>query len=189
MNQELLVEILEQNPPIAEVVQAGPELELPNYYVASGCLTQTVWNRAHERDLASDIKDVDLVYFDTDLSVEREAENQKRVRERFAHIPLIFDVKNEARVHLWYLQGFGHPIPPYASVEDAITTFPTTATAIGVRKEAGGYKVYAPFGLDDLFGLIVRPNKRQITREIYERKIERWRKIWPSLNIIPWDAK
>jgi hypothetical protein len=45
----------------------------------------------------------------------------------------------------------------------------------------------APFGLDDLFGLLVRPNKRQITRAIYEAKVDRWRPIWPRLTYLPWE--
>lgn len=31
------------------------------------------------------------------------------------------------------------------------------------------FKVYAPFGLNDLFGKIVRANKSQITKEIYDK--------------------
>jgi uncharacterized protein len=97
------------------------------------------------------------------------------------------DVKNEARVHLWYQQRFGYAIEPCRSSADAIATFPTTATAVGVRRIHGEFECCAPFGLADLFGLIVRPNKRQITRTIYEAKAERWRSIWPRLRILPWE--
>jgi hypothetical protein len=95
-------------------------------------------------------------------------------------------VKNQARVHLWYRRKFGYGIAPYRSVEDAIATFPTTATAVGLRKVGIGYELCAPFGLTDLLGLVVRPNMRQITREIYEAKVERWRRIWPQLTFVPW---
>jgi hypothetical protein len=77
-------------------------------------------------------------------------------------IPLEFDVKNQARVHLWYEKKFGYPIQPYRSVEAAINTWPTTATAIAARIDECGYKICAPFGLNDLLGMIVRPNKTQI---------------------------
>ncbi|MGV1990112.1 hypothetical protein ACQZ5N_26190, partial [Agrobacterium sp. 22-221-1] len=33
----------------------------------------------------------------------------------------------------------------------------------------------------------VRPNKKQITREIYETKVDRWIKLWPELAIVGWD--
>ena len=100
---------------------------------------------------------------------------------------MTFDVKNEARVHLWYEAKFGYAIEPYRSTEAAIATFPTTAAAIGVRVAGGRFEVSAPIGLAELNNLIVRPNKAQITAEIYQAKVARWRALWPDLDIRPWD--
>jgi hypothetical protein len=134
------------------------------------------------------LKDVDLIYFDEeDLSFEAEASHERRLRDLFAHLPIKLDVKNEARVHLWYEDRFGYAIKPYSSSADAIATFPTTATAVGVRQVRSKLECCAPFGLDDLFGLVVRPNKRQITRAIYEAKVDRWRSIWARLTFLPWE--
>ena len=45
---------------------------------------------------------------------------------------------------------FGRAIEPYRSCEDAIATWPTTASSVGVRLEPGGhFTLCAPFGLDD----------------------------------------
>ena len=30
------------------------------------------------------------------------------------------------------------------------------------------------------------PNKAQITKEIYEKKVLRWMGLWPTLSIVPW---
>ncbi len=48
--------------------------------------------------------------------------------------------------------------------------------------------IFAPCGLSDLLGLIVRPNKKQITRPIYEAKVEKWLARWPGLRVMPWEA-
>ena len=82
--------------------------------------------------------------------------------------------------------SFGYAIEPYTSTEAAIRTWPTTATAVGVRMTRGVPFVFAPFGLQDLFGLVVRANRVQITRAIYERKVARWTRCWPSLTVLPW---
>lgn len=104
-------------------------------------------------------------------------------------IAIPIEVTNEARVHLWYEQHFGYGIHPYRSVEEAIGSWPTTATSVGVRyDEIGAFVVRAPYGLDDLFGLIVRPNTRQITKDIYLAKTRRWLDAWPKLTVIPWDS-
>ncbi len=70
----------------------------------------------------------------------------------------------------------------------AINTWPTTATSIGVRYRDGNFQVYAPYGLHDLLGMVVRPNKTLLSREVYEKKADRWRKMWPKLEIVAWDA-
>lgn len=57
---------------------------------------------------------------------------------------------------------------------------------MGVRLENEELEVIAPFGLDDLFGRIVRPNKAQITEEIYRSKWEKWQSRWAGLTVIPW---
>jgi hypothetical protein len=91
-------------------------------------------------------------------------------------------------VHLWYEQHFGNRIAPYESVEHAISTWPTTATSVAITTGTDGIlRLCAPFGLNDLLGLIVRPNKTQITRQIYQAKIARWVGLWSRLQILSWD--
>ncbi len=162
-----LFHYLEQTPYLLEVIKATETLGLPNCFVAGACIAQTYWNLHHGFSPEMYIKDIDMVYFDAhDLSEKSEASHQQRVQTHFAHLPIPLDIKNEARVHLWYEQKFGYEIAPYGSSEQAIDTFPITAGCIGIRKEAGDYMIYAPFGYDDLFNYIVRPNKKQITKEM-----------------------
>jgi hypothetical protein len=188
-----LAALLTHNQRLQTILSRAPALELGPYYLAAGSIAQTVWNVQAGRPADADIDDYDLVYFDDrDLSCEAEDRVIRQARALFADIaphdgPGRVEVRNEARVHLWYAAHFGHEIEPYRSVEHAIDTFPTTATSVGVRRnESGLLDIYAPFGLADLFASIVRPNKRQITRAIYERKLARWTRIWPHLQIMSW---
>jgi hypothetical protein len=48
------------------------------------------------------------------------------------------------------------------------------------------FDVCAPYGLSDLFGLIVRPNTNLVNRDIYEAKAERWRQLGPLLTVLAW---
>lgn len=176
-----------QNPWLKTVFTRTPELGLPNWYVGAGALCQTVWNDEHEFPLTEHISDIDLVYFDSDLSEESESNHILNTQKCFSDIPIHIDLKNQARVHLWYEDRFGYPIAPYISVEQAIATWPTTATAVGMTLDNDILTVCAPFKLDDLFNLVVRPNKLQITRAIYEAKVSRWQKHWPKLQIVGWE--
>jgi hypothetical protein len=183
-----LKEIIRLNFVLEDVFQQAPLLNLEQYYIGAGCITQSIWNYLCGFPLDTGIKDIDFVYYDSDLSYDKECEVIETVKKLFSGLPFSIDIKNQARVHLWYEQHFGYPIKPYESLEDAINSWPTTATAIGLRRNADGeYKIYAPFGLNDLFGLTVRANKVQITKEIYEKKANRWIAIWPELTVIPWE--
>lgn len=178
-----------ESPLLAAVLTSWREVALPNAWMVAGAVAQTFWNRAHDFQPAFGIKDIDIVYHDAaDLSEDAEIKNSWRISRTFSDLPLRFDVKNEARIHLWYEDKFGYPIKPYKSTEAAIATFPTTATAIGVRPSGDGLEVCAPFGLNDLLNLTLRPNKVQITPAIYRAKTARWTALWPKLKVIDWEG-
>lgn len=183
----LLESILVQSEAINKAINRTQALGIKNYYIGAGCITQTVWNYLSGKPLDYGIKDIDFVYYDNE-NIDFQAEDRiiSRIKELYSDLNYEVDAKNQARVHLWYKSHFGTDIEPYKSLEEAINTWPTTATAIGVRKENNELLVYAPFGLNDLFGKIVRPNKTQITRDVYENKVSRWTEKWPDLKIIPW---
>jgi hypothetical protein len=176
------------SPLLGPILHRWDEIALPDSWLVAGAIAQTVWNHACGLSPTHGIADIDLVYFDpSDLSPQAEADHASRIQKAFTDLPVWLDVKNEARVHLWYQAKFGYSIAPYISTADAITTFPTTATAVGLRCCKDGLELYAPYGISDLLGAIVRPNKKQITREIYASKVARWTALWPRLTIIDWD--
>ena len=183
---EILHEIIRLNHPLYDVIKAGAKFNLKNYYIGAGCIAQTIWNYQLGNPLLFGISDVDFVYFDEDLSFDAEDKIIHMIKNQLSTCPLSIDVKNQARVHIWYKEHFGYDIVPYSSAEAAVNTWPTTATSVGIRLNDGNLHVYAPYGLNDLFSQIVRPNKTQITEEIYNKKADKWRKTWPSLSIIPW---
>jgi len=187
----VLEEIIRRNTLLMDILDRARLLGLPEYYIGAGCIAQTVWNFISGNDAWYGIKDIDFVYFDNEnLDYEFEYEIIKKIKEVYQDIGIEVDVKNQARVHLWYKEHFGYDITPYTSLESAINTWPTTATAIGLKKEEDdSIKIYAPFGLNDLFGMVVRANKAQITKDIYMKKVESWLMKWPNLRIIEWEKE
>lgn len=183
----LLLEILLQSPLIQKVLNSAPHLGTPNWYLGAGCIAQTVWNFYHEYNPTQHIKDCDLVYFDEDLSEEKEEMFIARGATLFADVPVAMDIVNQARVHVWYEKSFGYSIKPYTSIEHAISTWPTTATCVALTyTDPEEIRIYEPYGLTDLLNMTVRANKTQITQEIYEKKVARWIQAWPKLKIVPW---
>jgi hypothetical protein len=182
-----LVHDLLSNGTLYECLRRLAVLDLPDWYLGAGCIAQTIWNAAHGHPAAIGIDDYDIAYFDSDLSAEAENAAIASVRQALADLPVRPDVKNQARVHMWYASRFGYEIRPYTSCEEAIASWPTTATAIGVRSIGDTLLIEAPFGLRDLLDLVVRANRVQITPTIYAGKVERWTRLWPMLRVMSWD--
>ncbi|MEU9398859.1 nucleotidyltransferase family protein [Streptomyces sp. NPDC048242] len=180
--------VLSRNEILTEVLDRAAKLDLPGWYVTAGCLFQTVWNVVTDRPPTEGIKDYDLFYFDAgDLSWAAEDAVIGAGREVFAGLSAEVEIRNEARVHLWYEEKFGVPCPPYDSTEAAIDSFAATTCCLGVRVEPDGrWRVYAPHGLSDVFGLVVRPNPVLAPRSVYETKTARWREQWPGLTVLDW---
>lgn len=179
---------LRRNELLTEVLARTATLDLPGWYLTAGCVFQTVWNVVTHRSPDGGIKDYDVFYFDdADLSWAAEDAVIAAGRAVFADLPVEVEIRNEARVHLWYEAKFGVPCPAYASSEAAIDSFAATTCCVGVRAEPGDHwRVYAPYGLSDVFNLVLRPNPVQAPRSVYESKAARWRQRWPELTVLPW---
>ena len=184
--EDRLRTIMKSSPTIERLLSRSAQIGLTDGHICAGCIAQTVWNHATGRPPLYGIADIDVIYHEpADLSEEGETQATLQVAQCLGDLPVKLDVKNEARVHLWYAARFGKPIDPIRSISDAVITFPTTATAVAVALDDRG-SVVAPFGLDDLLGLIVRPNRRQVDRPVYDAKIVRWRRLWPEITYLPW---
>jgi len=187
MNHESsLAEIPTETPWFSRALHAVRKIDAPNAYIGSGAIRNAVWDALHNYAKPSQLADVDVAYFDeSDLSEQSEHryEAQLRVFEQ----DLAWDVKNQAAVHLWFHEVFGHRVDPLKSIEDAAATWPEFALAGAVRlRRTGSVEVVAPFGLDDLFAMVVRRNPRRVSRETFERRIteKKYADKWPKANIV-----
>ena len=186
-----LEEILNRNKTLMEILKRLEKYQkedsnFKNYYVGAGAINQTVFNYFHRYPIDQNISDYDIVYYDKDTSYEQEDKIIKKIESSLKDLNIKTDIKNECRVPIWKKEKYNQEIKPYLSVEDAISRWITTITCIGVRLEEGKLKIYAPYGLEDLSSLIIRPVKKDATLKVYEEKVKKWQQKWPKLTIISW---
>jgi len=185
MSRARLAEILRASPRLMTVLETARAVDLPDWMIFSGAVYQTAWNALTGRDPDYGIKDYDLGYFDPDTSYEAEDVVIRRVAAAFEP-PLseMVEVRNQARVHLWFEGKFGEPYEPLGCTAEALSRFTSATFAVGVRLDAdGAMRIEAPFGLDDIFDLKLRPNPRRKTRG-FARTAEAARRRWPELTIL-----
>jgi len=173
--------------PVNEIITRElRELALPDAWLVSGCLVQTVWNVLTGRAVDYGINDYDVFYFDPNTSWEAEDAVIRNVAVRLAKLNVTIETRNQARVHLWYPQKHGLPFPQLTCSTDSIDRFLTANTMVGIRHTASGYDVYAPNDFDDIAGLVVRPNPGpNFSAARYEAKAVRWKALWPEIAVLP----
>lgn len=165
-------------------------LALPDAWIVSGCLVQTVWNGLTRRAVDYGIADYDIFYFDPDTSWQAEDAVIRQLQDRLVHLGVKVEVRNQARVHLWYPQKHGLPYPALRSSTEGIDRFLTKNTQVGIRRTPRGHDVYAPHGFGDIADMIVRPNPGpNFSAANYAAKAERWKRLWPELTVLDADEK
>jgi hypothetical protein len=183
--RERLTAILGSTPQLMRVLSVARDLCLPDWLVFSGAVYQPVLNHLTARPLNHGIKDYDLAYFDpSDLSYEAEDAVIRRVKAAFDE-PLrrMVEVRNQARVHLWFEAKFGEPYSPLSCTADALERFASATLAVGVRLESDDrLHIEAPFGLADLFALRVVPNLYRKTVGFARTSADVQRR-WPEVVI------
>lgn len=178
-----------RNPVNAAIAGELRRFALPDAWIVSGCLVQTVWNVLTDRAAGYGISDYDVFYFDPDTSWQTEDAVIRHVHERLAHLDVTIEVRNQARVHLWYPDKHGLPYPPLRCSTEGIDRFLTRTTQVGLRRTDKGDVVYAPNGFDDIADMIVRPNPGlNFSASNYMAKAKRWKALWPELTILPADG-
>jgi len=183
--REIFLDIVTNTPFIRDALRRAQELALPNWRLVSGALYNVVWNHLTGRPPEYGVKDIDLFYFDPDISWEAEDTIIKN-STGFPKVPPV-QIRNQARVHIWYDQHFGHAIPPFRSVDEAIDVFACKTHCVGLRLEENGHlDLYAPYGLRDIFAFRITPNPLRPNRQTHETKSKRALEYWPELTAVPW---
>ncbi|RYY70976.1 MAG: nucleotidyltransferase family protein [Comamonadaceae bacterium] len=173
-----------RNPHNGAILDALPALALPDAWLVAGCLFQTVWNLRAGRAAEAGIRDYDLFYFDDgDLGEAGEAAVQQRVQAVFAQRGIVIEVKNQARVHTWYHDWFGHDYPALRNARDGIDRFLVLGTCVAMQPGAIDPVVYAPYGLDAIYSGELAPNPLCDHPALYLRKAQDYAARWPGLHV------
>ena len=180
-----LGEIVRADADLMHVLTTVRGLKLNDWRVFSGAVYQSVWNHVTGRPTGYGRKDYDLGYFDPDVSWNAEDEVIKRVAAAFdPSFRDLVEVRNQARVHLWFEGKFGEPYDALTGTDEALSRFVAPAFSVAVRLEDDDtISVAAPFGLEDVFAMVLRPNPVRGRANGWDRVVESARGRWPELRV------
>ena len=120
MDQSDFLALALRNPVNAAIADALFQLALPDAWIVSGCLVQTAWNVQTGRAVDYGIADYDAFYFDPDTSWQAEDAVIRQLQHRLAASGVRIELRNQARVHLWYPEKHGLPYPHSSDQEYSV---------------------------------------------------------------------
>ena len=183
--QDRFLALVLANPANRIILERMPDLGVEDTWLVAGCLFGTVWNALSDRPLDENIRDYDIFYYDPDTSYEAEDAVIRRGATLFADLGVEVEIRNQARVPLWYEARFGVPYPPITESRTGIDRFVVAGTCCGIS-QAG--EVHAPYGFEDMFAGVLRYNPMNPTPHQFDFKCGSYRERWPWLKIVEEDA-
>lgn len=155
--------------------------------IGAGAIRNLVWDALHDRKpaMATAEGDVDVVLFDSSSGEHEDGEVLRVLR--LAAPACRWEVTNQAHVHRWYRDRLGNDVAPFESLESAIAAWPETATCVAVRlAHDDTLDVVAPHGLEDLFGLVLRPTRECRDPTAFQTRLDtkNFPARWPRLRVI-----
>lgn len=183
-----LTSLTSQVPELMKVLGHLRAMRLPDHLVGGGAIYQTVWNALTGRPRWYGVKDIDVIYFDdTNLSFEAEDRIIRAVLAEIGDLPVPLQIRNQARVHLWFEERFGFAVDPLTCSNDALLRYSTKTHSVAVRlADDDQLHIEAPFGLNDMFSFRVVPNHTLDNHHTHEEKATRVKALWPEVEIHHW---
>ncbi|MCM3388864.1 nucleotidyltransferase family protein [Ureibacillus chungkukjangi] len=183
LDEEKILAIIQEDLWMMGILKTAKALNLPDWWICAGFVRSKIWDTLHGFNIRTEIEDVDVIYFDpSNLDEAKEKAYEETLKSYSPSIP--WSVKNEARMHL------RNNCEPYQSSADAISKFPETATALGVKLDAEDNLILtAPCGIYDVVNMIVQPTPFILVDKkrafIYEERVAKknWKATWGQIEI------
>jgi len=181
MTEKEILALIREDLWMMQVLTTAGSLHLPDWLIGAGFVRNKVWDHLHGYTKNTPPTDIDLVYFDKENKFDA-----KDLESKLADLMpgLSWEVVNEATAHDWNEEA------PYTSTADAISRWPETATAVGVKIENGELELVAPLGIEDLISVVARPTPTFMASDKKKARVQeriaqkRWKEKWPKLQVV-----
>ena len=177
-----LLQAIQLNTDLMKILTIIRDLGLKDSWLAAGSVRNFIWNLLSDKSPFDSETDVDVIFFDPDVSYEETVSLEKKLREDFPQYQ--WELKNQVYMH----QHSPHTVP-YTSSRDAMSKYPERCTAVGLRlNEDSTLELFAPYGIEDILNFKVSPTPHFLENEdrmkLYQERLSKknWKEKWKNLT-------
>ena len=181
-NETEILDSFRENPDMMAILTIIRDLELQDSWLAAGSVRNFIWNLLSDKPAFDRETDVDVIFFDPEVSYEETLAIENKLREDFPQYQ--WELKNQAYMH----QHSPHT-EPYVNSCDAMSKYPERCTAIGLRLHTDAtLELFAPYGLEDILNFQVSPTPHFLENDdrmkLYQQRLSKknWQVKWKNLT-------
>ena len=181
-NDQEILEAFRENPDMMAILTIIRDLDLKDSWLAAGSVRNFIWNLLSEKPAFDRETDVDVIFFDPDVSYEETLAIERQLKKDFPQYQ--WELKNQVYMHL-----HSPHTSPYTSSRDAMSKYPERCTALGLRLHVDAtLELFAPYGLEDILNFQVAPTPHFLENEdrmkLYQKRLSKknWREKWKNLT-------
>ena len=182
-NEQEILKAFREDSDIMTILTIIRDLDLQDSWLAAGSVRNFIWNLLSDRPAFDRETDVDVIFFDPDVSYEDTLAIESKLREDFPQYQ--WELKNQV-----YMHQHSPNTPPYRNSCDAMSKYPERCTAVGLRLQADAtLELFAPYGLEDILNFQVRPTphflENQDRMKLYQKRLSKknWREKRKNLTV------
>ena len=180
-NEQEILDAFRENPDMMTILTIIRDFDLKDSWLAAGSVRNFIWNLLSDKSPFDHETDVDVIFFDPDVSYEETVSLEKKLREDFPQYQ--WELKNQVYMHL-----HSPHTAPYTSSRDAMSKYPERCTAVGLRlNEDSTLELFAPYGLEDILNFQAHPTPHFLENEdrmkLYQTRLSKknWQEKWKNL--------
>ena len=181
-NKSEILDSFRENPNMMAILTIIRDLELKDSWLAAGSIRNFIWNLLSDKPAFDRETDVDVIFFDPEVSYEETLAIENKLREDFPQYQ--WELKNQFYMHL-----HSPHTEPYVNSCDAMSKYPERCTAVGLRlNEDSTLELFAPYGLEDIMNFQVSPTPHFLDNEdrmkLYQERLlkKNWQEKWKNLT-------
>ena len=181
-NEQEILDAFRENPDMMTILTIIRDLDLKDSWLAAGSVRNFIWNLLSDKSPFDRETDVDVIFFDPDVSYEETVSLENKLREDFPQYQ--WELKNQVYMHL-----HSPHTAPYISSCDAMVKYPERCTAVGLRLHADAtLELFVPYGLEDILKFQVHPTPHFLDNEdrmkLYQERLSKknWQEKWKNLT-------
>ena len=181
-NKAEILDSFRENPDMMAILTIISNLGLKDSWLAAGSVRNFIWNLLSDKPAFDRDTDVDVIFFDPDVSYEETLAIERQLKKDFPQYQ--WELKNQVYMHL-----HSPHTSPYTSSRDAMSKYPERCTALGLRLHVDAtLELFAPYGLEDILNFQVAPTPHFLENEdrmkLYQKRLSKknWREKWKNLT-------